>query len=81
MSSNAHDEPQPSLDPGIAITTLLLIGLGVVTSYSATAALALESAIPPLFFDHLVGLLIGAAASMAEAMKNEQERSAELRKA
>ena len=65
MSSNAHDEPQPSLDPGIAITTLLLIGLGVVTSYSATAALALESAIPPLFFDHLVGLLIGAAATFA----------------
>ena len=65
MNSNTRDEPQPGLDPGIAIATLLLIGLGVVTSYSATAALALESAIPPLFFDHLVGLLIGAAATFA----------------
>ncbi len=63
MSSNGRDEQPPGLDPGIAITTLLLIGLGVVTSYSATAALALESAIPPLFFDHLVGLLIGGAAA------------------
>jgi len=63
VSSNGRDEQPPGLDPGIAITTLLLIGLGVVTSYSATAALALESAIPPLFFDHLVGLLIGGAAA------------------
>ena len=28
-------------------------------SYSATAALALDAKIPPLFFDHLLGLVLG----------------------
>ena len=55
---NPHTRPDApaGLDPGIAITTLLLVGLGVVMSYSATATLSLDSAIPPLFSDHLVGL-------------------------
>ncbi len=58
--------PRPqinSVDPGISISTALLISIGVVMSYSATAALALDSNIPPLFFDHLIGLTIGLAAA------------------
>lgn len=54
--------PRGRLEPGIAIATALLVSLGVVMSYSATAALALEAKIPPLFFDHLVGLGLGVAA-------------------
>ena len=58
--------PQPrtnSVDPGISISTALLISMGVVMSYSATAALALDTKVPPLFFDHLIGLMIGLAAA------------------
>lgn len=52
-----------SVDPGISISTALLISMGVVMSYSATAALALDTKVPPLFFDHLIGLMIGLAAA------------------
>ena len=66
MTRRPHDEPLPAIDPGIAIATGLLVSMGVVASYSATAALALDSPIPPLFFDHLLGLLLGlGAASVA----------------
>ena len=67
-----HTRPAPSsrpasgVDPGIALATGLLISVGVVMSYSATAALALDSSFPPLFFDHLTGLALGGiAASIA----------------
>jgi len=63
MNATADAEKPSGIDPGIAIATALLITLGVVMSYSATAALALDSMIPPLFFDHLVGLAIGLAAT------------------
>jgi cell division protein FtsW len=63
MNATAQAEKPMSIDPGIAIATALLITLGVVMSYSATAALALDSMIPPLFFDHLVGLAIGLIAA------------------
>jgi cell division protein FtsW len=62
MSSAKKPEPVSGVDPGIAIASGLLITLGVVMSYSATAALALDSMIPPLFFDHLIGLVLGLAA-------------------
>jgi cell division protein FtsW len=62
-AATAHAENPSGIDPGIAIATALLITLGVVMSYSATAALALDSMIPPLFFDHLVGLAIGLVAT------------------
>jgi cell division protein FtsW len=66
MSQTRQEEFVPGVDPGIAIATGLLIAVGVVASYSATAALALESSIPPLFFDHLLGLALGlVAASVA----------------
>jgi cell division protein FtsW len=57
----------PGVDPGIGIATAVLISIGVVMSYSATAALALDSRMPPLFFDHLVGLAIGLAAAAGAA--------------
>ena len=52
-----------SVDPGISISTALLISMGVVMSYSATAALALDSKVPPLFSNHLIGLMIGLTAA------------------
>jgi cell division protein FtsW len=63
MTAKAPSEVPSGIDPGIAIATALLITLGVVMSYSATAALALDSLIPPLFFDHLVGLALGLGAT------------------
>ena len=63
MDSSNTRSTEYGLDPGISIATALLISMGVVMSYSATAALALDSKIPPLFFDHLIGLVIGLAAA------------------
>lgn len=62
--SRASSKPTTAgVDPGISISTALLISMGVVMSYSATAALALDSKFPPLFFDHLIGLAIGLTAA------------------
>ncbi len=63
MSKAVQKPATIGLDPGISIATALLISMGVVTSYSATAALALDANFPPLFFDHLIGLAIGLAAA------------------
>ena len=49
------------LDTGVSLASLILILFGVVMSYSATAALALDSRLPPLFFDHVTGLIAGLA--------------------
>ncbi|MBC8187972.1 MAG: FtsW/RodA/SpoVE family cell cycle protein [Proteobacteria bacterium] len=65
MSANpAHNKRrrEPGVDPGISIATVLLLSVGVVMSYSATAALALDSRFPPLFSDHLIGVALGLAA-------------------
>ena len=48
-----------SLDGGVLFSATLLASLGVVMSYSATAPLALERTLPPLFVDHLGGLGLG----------------------
>lgn len=56
-SSNAVN----SLDGGVLVSTALLASLGIVMSYSATAPLALENPLPPLFLDHLAGLGLGLA--------------------
>ena len=53
---------QPSdtgIDSGIAMAAGILISMGVVMSYSATAALALDSPFPPLFRNHLTGIIAG----------------------
>ncbi len=69
MSRNKDPQAPATIDPGIAIATGLLIGTGVVMSYSATAALALDARFPPLFFNHLSGLCLGlVAAAVAYAM-------------
>jgi cell division protein FtsW len=62
MRSPAPSAPRPLLEPGIALSCGLLIAMGVVMSYSATAALALDATVPPLFFQHLVGLALGLVA-------------------
>jgi cell division protein FtsW len=43
----------------VALTAVSLILLGVVMSYSTTAAIDLDRAIPPLFRKHLLALAIG----------------------
>ncbi len=69
MSQNKDPQAPATIDPGIAIATGLLIGTGVVMSYSATAALALDARFPPLFFNHLSGLCLGlVAAAVAYAI-------------
>jgi cell division protein FtsW len=69
MSQGVREGETTAIDPGITIASAILIALGVVMSYSATAALALDAPIPPLFFDHLLGLVLGlAAAAVAYAM-------------
>lgn len=60
--SAPHPAPdRGGLDAGIALAAGLLLSTGVVMSYSATAALALDAAFPPLFRDHLEGLALGLA--------------------
>jgi cell division protein FtsW len=61
MSSVPTRHATGGLDPGVALASLILILFGVVMSYSATAALDLESPLPPLFFDHVTGLVAGLA--------------------
>ncbi|MEZ4332836.1 MAG: putative peptidoglycan glycosyltransferase FtsW [Myxococcota bacterium] len=61
MNANAQRRPTAGLDTGISISSLILILMGVVMSYSATAALDLETKLPPLFFDHVTGLMMGLA--------------------
>ena len=63
MTTDARKAPANGVDPGILIATALLVSMGVVTSYSATAALALDANFPPLFFGHLTGLAIGLVAA------------------
>ena len=63
MNARTAKTQHAGVDPGIAIATALLISMGVVMSYSATAALALDSNVPPLFFDHLVGVVMGLGAA------------------
>ena len=57
--------PGVSLDGGVLTATLVLASLGVIMSYSATAPLAVSGGIPPLFVDHLTGLVIGVAVAAA----------------
>jgi cell division protein FtsW len=48
-----------SMDGGIIAAAALLIGIGVVMSYSTTATLALDASIPPLFLHHVSALVLG----------------------
>ena len=51
-----------NLDGGIAASTALLAALGVVMIYSATAPLAMGSAVPPHLLRHLAGLTLALIA-------------------
>ena len=62
------------LDPGVSLASLILILFGVVMSYSATAALDLESKLPPLFFDHVTGLVAGLALAACGGVDREGTR-------
>ena len=54
-----------TLDGGIFLAAGSLILLGVVMSYSATAALSLDRHIPPLFLKHVTALCLGGAGAAA----------------
>ncbi len=54
-------------DGGILVAAGLLIGIGVVMSYSTTATLSLESSIPPLFLHHVGALAVGLPLAAALA--------------
>jgi cell division protein FtsW len=59
MKSTPPRQAPLVLDTGITLSSLMLILIGVVMSYSATAALALDTPFPPLFVDHVTGLMAG----------------------
>ncbi|MCA9503935.1 MAG: putative lipid II flippase FtsW [Spirochaetaceae bacterium] len=61
MSPRQETNEAHAIDTGLVLSAGLLIALGVVMSYSATAPLALDAKIPPLFVDHVTGLALGLA--------------------
>ena len=56
-----------SIDSGLLLSALVLIGMGVVMSYSTTAPLSINQAIPPLFINHMSALAVGLVAATAAA--------------
>jgi cell division protein FtsW (lipid II flippase) len=56
------------IDGGLLLAAGVLIGVGVVMSYSSTAPLALSNQIPPLFLQHLVALLVGLSIATLAAL-------------
>ncbi len=60
-------ESHTGVDSGLLISAAVLIGFGVVMSYSTTAPLSIERTIPPLFVDHVSALAIGVLAATAAA--------------
>lgn len=67
MRHAGRDRPTP-LDGGVVSAAALLAAFGVVMIYSATAPLAMGSALPPHFVRHLVALT-GCAGLVALALK------------
>lgn len=70
LSRNRDLRPTPtpvggaaSLDGGLVVPAALLISLGVVMSYSTTAALDLDASIPPFFAHHVSALVLGLLAA------------------
>ena len=56
-----------NFDGGVLLGASGLFGMGVVMSYSATAPLALDHAIPPLFVEHLAALGLGCVVALVAA--------------
>jgi len=76
-SRDTHRGSEPRLllggiDSGLLLSATVLIGFGVVMSYSTTAPLSINQTIPPLFLHHMgalsLGLLAAVAAAFAPAM-------------
>ena len=58
----AGERPAWHLDAGVGAAAIVLVSIGVVMSYSTTAALDMEVTIPPLFRQHLLALALGLVA-------------------
>lgn len=58
----APTSPLNAVDGGVMVSTLLLVSMGVLMSFSTTATLALDHRIPPLFLHHVGALGLGLAA-------------------
>ena len=54
-----------SIDSGLLLSAVVLMGMGVVMSYSTTAPLSINQAIPPLFINHMSALAVGLVAATA----------------
>lgn len=62
-------ESHAGIDSGLLLSAAVLVGFGVVMSYSTTAPLSIERTIPPLFVHHMSALAVGVlAASFAAFM-------------
>ena len=59
QSPDPTDVEGSSLHGRLLVAASVLIGVGVVMSYSTTAPLSLSHRIPPLFLKHLSSLTIG----------------------
>ena len=55
------------IDSGLLLSALVLVGIGVVMSYSTTAPLSIDQTIPPLFVQHMTALVIGLTTATAAA--------------
>jgi len=70
-AANARSAPRvrevASPVAALSLAVLLLVSIGAVAVYSATAPLALEAAFPPLFLRHALAAAIGAAVVMLAA--------------
>ena len=55
------------IDSGLLLSALVLVGIGVVMSYSTTAPLSIDQTIPPLFVQHMTALAIGLITATAAA--------------
>jgi cell division protein FtsW len=57
----------PGAEGGTLLPVAILLGLGVVMSYSATAPLALDTRLPPHFLRHLGAVILGGLAAFGVA--------------
>jgi len=65
--SRLWQQAAAAVDGGVLVSAGLLIGVGIVMSYSATAPLDLGSRVPALFLKQLLALAIGLGAAAAVA--------------
>ncbi len=66
-ASSSALESHAGIDSGLLISAAVLIGFGVVMSYSTTAPLSIDRTIPPLFVHHVSALAVGVLAATVAA--------------